>query len=133
MLARIIEIQHGGHGVYAQTVDVIFVQPEEGIGNQVILHFVPAVVVDQRAPVRMRALAWIGMLVKMGSVELRETVGVAREVRGSPVQKNAQVRLVAAIDEFHELRGCAEAAGGGVIADGLVTPGAVKRMLHDGK
>src|SRR5882724_813445 len=81
----------------------------------------------------MSALARIGMFVKMGAVKLRKAVSVARKMRGSPIEKDAKTGLVAAIDEFHELRGSAEAAGGGEVAERLVAPGAVERMLHDGE
>jgi len=60
-------------------------------------------------------------------------VGVAREVRGSPIEKDADAGLMAAVDEFLKIAGSAEAAGGSVVAESLVAPGAVEGMLHDGK
>src|SRR5882762_9568756 len=81
----------------------------------------------------MSALARVGVFEKMSAVELREAVSVAREVRGSPIEQDANAFLVAAVDKFLKIRGRAEAAGGGVIAEGLVAPGAVKGMLHDGE
>src|SRR6266487_1794140 len=30
-LARVVEIKHGGHGVHAETVDVVLVEPKEGV------------------------------------------------------------------------------------------------------
>ncbi len=32
-LAGVIKIKHGGDGIHAEAVDVVFVQPEEGVGN----------------------------------------------------------------------------------------------------
>ena len=81
-LARIIEVEHGSHGIHAQAVDVIFVQPEKRVREQKILHFVAAVVEDQRAPVGMRALARIGVLVEMRAVE--ESPGRARRAGNAP-------------------------------------------------
>src|SRR5579859_2580043 len=81
----------------------------------------------------MCALTWVGMLVEMGAIELGESVGVARKMCGRPVQKNANARLVASVDEFHEFGGRAVAAGGGEIANRLISPGTVKGMLHDGE
>src|SRR5258705_10142138 len=69
----------------------------------------------------------------MGAVEFGEAVRVARKMRGSPIEKDAEARVVAAIDKVHEIGGSAVAAGGGKIADGLVAPGAVEGMLHDGE
>ena len=31
--ARVIEIEHGSDGIYTETVDVIFVEPEERVGK----------------------------------------------------------------------------------------------------
>ena len=50
--AGIIEVQHRGHGIHAQAVDVILVDPEKRVRQQEILHFVAAVVEDERAPIR---------------------------------------------------------------------------------
>ena len=97
------------------------------------MNFVATVVIDERAPVGMSPLARIGMLVEMRPVELRKTVRVAREMRGSPIEKNAEAGLMAAVDKFHEISGSAEAASSREIAERLVAPGTVVRMLHDGE
>src|SRR5882762_8818730 len=81
----------------------------------------------------MRALAGVGVFVEMGAVELGEPVRVARKMRWSPVEKDSQASVVAAIDKVHEISGGAVAAGGSEVADGLVAPGAVEGMLHDGE
>ena len=111
----------------------IFVEPEEGVGDEEVLNFVAAVVVDQRAPVGMRALPRIFMFVEMRAVEEGEAVSVARKVRRSPIEEDAEAGLVAAINKFHEVCGRAESAGGGEIAKGLIAPRTVVGMLHDGE
>src|SRR6266849_3210280 len=131
--ARIIEIDHGGDGVHAEAVDVVLVEPEEGVGDEIVLNLIAAVVVDQRSPVGMRALAGVGVLVEMGAIELGEAVGVAGEVGGSPIQENADAGTVTTVDEFHQFGGRAVAAGGGEVAKGLVAPGAIVGVLHAGK
>ena len=127
---RIIEVQHGRHGIHAQTVDVILVDPEECIGDQEILDFVAAVVEDQGAPVRMTALARVGMLVQMRAVELGQAVRVTREVRGSPIQNHADACLVKPVHEIHEVFRSAEPAGGRKISQSLISPGTVEGMFH---
>ena len=97
------------------------------------MDFVAAVVVDERAPIGMRALARVGVFVEMRAVELREAVRVAREMRGRPIENDAEAGLMAAVDKFHEIGGRAVAAGGGEVAERLVAPGAVEGMLHDGE
>src|SRR3989442_1788475 len=81
----------------------------------------------------MRTLSRVGVFVEMRAVELCKAVSVAREMRGSPIENDADAGLVAAVDEFHELSGRAVAAGGGEIAESLGAPGPVVGMLHDGK
>ena len=51
-LARVVEVQHRRHGVHAKAVDVERLEPVERVGQQEVADFVPAVVEDQRAPVR---------------------------------------------------------------------------------
>jgi hypothetical protein len=111
-LARVIEIEHGGHRIHAQAVDVILLQPEQRVGNQERAHFVAAVVEDQRAPVAMLALARVGVLVERGAVEKRQAVRVFGEMRGHPIDNHADAGLVAGVDEVHEIVGRAEAEVG---------------------
>src|SRR6267143_4148203 len=131
--ARVVEVEHGGDSVYAKAVDVVFVEPEERVGDEIVLDFVAAVIVDERAPVGVRALPGVGVFVEMGAVELGEAVSIAGGVRGCPVENDAEAGLVTAVDKFHEFSRCAEAAGGGKVAERLVAPGAVVGMLHDGE
>src|SRR6266496_2412736 len=102
-LARVVEIKHGGAGVHAETVNVVLVEPKEGVRNQIVLDFVAAVIVNEGAPVGMRALSRVGVFVEMRAIELGEAVSVAREMRGSPIENDADAGLVAAVNEFHEL------------------------------
>ncbi len=69
-LARIIEVKHRGDGVHAQAVNVKTLAPEERVGDEKIGNFVPAIIEDQRAPILMRALARVFVLVKRRAVEL---------------------------------------------------------------
>ena len=52
LLAAVVEVQHRGDGIDAQAVDVVLVQPEQGVGNEEVADFVPAVVEDQACPSR---------------------------------------------------------------------------------
>src|SRR5262245_57757002 len=56
---------------------------------------------------------------------------VARKVRRHPVDDDAESGLVTAIDEAHEVMRRAEACGRRVVADDLVAPRLVERMLGD--
>ncbi len=81
----------------------------------------------------MEALARIGVLEEVGAVEEGEAVVVHREVGGDPVEDDADPFLVQVVDEEHQILRRAEAAGGGEVAERLVAPGAVVRVLHDGE
>src|ERR1700731_3806853 len=132
-LSGVIQINHGSHSVHAQSVDVIFVQPEQGVGDQIIADFIAAVVIDESAPIELCALPRVRVLEEVSSIKLRQAVGVPREMGGSPVEDDSYSGVVTTIDEIHEVCGRPVAAGGGVIAEGLVAPGAIEGMLHDRK
>ncbi len=81
----------------------------------------------------MLALARVGVFEQGGPVEGGQAVAVAREVGRHPVEQDADTSLVQHVDEDAEIVGRAEAAGGRVVAHGLVTPGCVERMLAHGQ
>ena len=71
VLAAVVEVQHRGHRVDADSVDVVLVQPEQGVGDQEIADLVAAVVEDHACPSRVLALARIGVFVQGRAVESR--------------------------------------------------------------
>ena len=73
-LAAVVEVQHRGDGIDAQAVDVVLVEPEQGVGEQEVADLVAAVVEDHRAPVGMLALARVGVLVERRAVEAAQAV-----------------------------------------------------------
>ena len=77
LLARVVEVEHRGHGVDAQAVDVVLASQKSALDEQEVAHLVAAVVEDQRAPVRVLAAARVGVLVERGAVE----AGAARSRR----------------------------------------------------
>ena len=127
--AGVVEVQHAGHGIHAQAVDVIHIGQEHGVGEQEGPDFVAAVVENQRAPVLVLALARIGMLVDVRAVKVRQPVPVLRKMRGHPVENDADPLLVAAVHEVLEIVRGPVTGGDGVIPDGLVAPRPVERML----
>ncbi len=73
------------------------------------------------------------MLVKGGAVEPGQPVGVLGEVARHPIDDHPDARLVAPVDEVHEVVRRAEAGGGSEVADHLVAPAPAERVLHDGQ
>src|SRR5690348_2801488 len=79
----------------------------------------------------MRSLARIFVLVKVRSVEKRQPVRVSWKMRGRPVEDHADSRLMATIHEIHKVARRSEATRHREIADRLVAPRTIERMLHD--
>ena len=133
VLAVVVQIQHAGHGVYAQAVDVIFVHPEHGAGDQEAFNFLHAVVEDHGAPLFVFAAAGVGVLVAWGAVEHVQAVTVLRKMGRNPIQNDADACLVELVHKGHEVLWGAIAAGGGKIARDLIAPAAIERILGDGQ
>ena len=130
VVLAIVQVQHGGHRIHTDSVGVILVRPEQGVGDQEIGNARPAVVVNQRAPVGVRALARVLMLIHAGPVKTSHTVGIPREMGRNPVQNHADPLAVHIVHEIHKIIRSAVTAGGRVIAGHLIAPGGVQRMLH---
>lgn len=111
---------------------MVFFKPEKGVCDQEIFDLVTAVVKNERAPVGVCALARVGVFVEGGSVKCGQAVGVGGKVRGNPVEEDADVVVVAVVDEILKIFRCAIAAGGGEIAGDLVAPGFVEGVFHHG-
>ena len=133
LLARVIEIQHRSHGIHAQSIDMIFVEPEHGARHQKTAHLAAPVVEDESFPIGMKALPRVGMFEQMRPVEEGQSVAVGREVRRHPVENHRNPVLVQVVDQIHEILRRAVARRGREIPCRLISPGAVERMLHDGE
>ncbi len=129
--ARVVEIKHRGHRIHAQTVDVIHLEPKERVRDQEIANFVATVVEDLRAPFHVLASARVGMLIQVRTVELREAVRVAREMRWNPVHEHANARLMEAIHEPHEIVRRSVSSGRREVPEHLIAPRPIERMLGD--
>ena len=103
LLARIVQIQHRGHRIHAQPVDVIFLEPEQRRGNQEAAHLVAAEIENGRIPFRMKALPRIRVLVQMRAVEIRQPMLIRGKVRRHPVEYHADALLMQVIDEVHQV------------------------------
>jgi len=88
--AAVVEIDHRGDRIDAQPVDAVALHPEQRVGHEEVRHFDAAVVVDQRAPVEMAALHWVGVLIKGGAVEPPKPVRIVGEMAGHPIEQYAE-------------------------------------------
>ena len=133
LLAVVIQIQHGGHGIHAQTIDVVLLQPVQGAGDQEALHLAAAEVEHHGAPLLVLAALGVGVLVAGFSVKVVQAEAILREVGGHPVHDDTDAGLMHLVHKGHEVLGGAVAAGGGKIARDLVAPAAVEGILHHGQ
>ena len=127
--ARVVEVEHRGHRIHPQPIDMILVEPEKRVGDEEIPHLVASVVENIRPPIAMLPLPRIGVFVKVRTVEIGQPVRILREVGRHPVKNDSDSRLVAMIDEVAELIRITEPAGRRVIPRHLVAPGPVVGML----
>ena len=123
-----VHIEHGAHAVHAQAICMVLVKPVEGIGDEEGPDLAFAEVELVGAPVRMLLL-----LVELVAHEVAEAMGILAEAARHPVEDDTDARLVAGVDEVHELLGRSIAGGRRIVARDLVAPGAIERMLHDRK
>src|ERR1700749_980244 len=89
LIAAVVEIEHRGHCVNTQAVNVALAQPEEGVGDEKVANLVASVVEDEGAPVGVLAEARVCVLVERRAVEATQSPSVFREVRRNPVHDDA--------------------------------------------
>ena len=132
-ILSIIQIQHGSHGIHADSIRVILIRPEQSVGNQEIGNSRTAVIIDQSPPMGMGALSWIFMLIYACPVKISQPKAVSREVGRNPVENHADPLSVHIIHEIHKIIRRTVPAGGCIIPGNLIAPGSVQRMLHNRK
>src|SRR5258705_7574289 len=84
-LARVVEVQHGRDSIHAQSVNMVFVEPKQGISNEEVFHLIAAIIKDERAPVHVLAKTRVFMFVETGAVIARKTVGILGKMTRHPV------------------------------------------------
>ena len=130
-LAAVVEVDHRRHGIHAQAVDVVLLEPVQRVGDQEVADLAATEVEDEGAPVGVLAARGVRVLVERRAVEARQREGVLREVRRHPVDDHADARLVQLVDEVAEAVGVAEPRRGREVGRDLVAPRAAVRVLHD--
>ena len=126
----VVEIQHGGHGVHPEAVDVELLQEVPGGGEEEADDLSPSQVEGPGAPAGMLLLIGVAVLIAGAAVEIDEAVGVLAEVGGHPVQQHGDAPAVQVIHEPAEILRRAEAGGGGKVAGALVAPGLIQGVLR---
>jgi hypothetical protein len=131
ILPGVIEIEHGGHGIDPKTVSVIPLQPEESAADEKTPYFAFSEIENVTVPVWVESLARIRVFEEVCSIEKSQAVSVHGKMGGNPVQNDADSLLVESVHQGHEILGSTESARRSKIADALISPGSVERVLHD--
>ena len=127
----VVEVEHGCHRIHPNAIDVVLIEPEEGVGHQEVANFVTSVVKNQGAPFFVFPFARVGVFVEVRAVKEGQTVTVFGEVTGNPVDNHPNAFLVAEIDKVHQILGLAVAGGGGIVPGDLISPRPVKGVFGD--
>ena len=98
------------------------VKPKDEIGNEEVSYLIPAVVEDQRPPFLVLANSWVGMFVKVATIEESKPMTVFGEVARHPIDDHPDALGVAAIHKGAKFVGSAVAACGCIPASDLVSP-----------
>ena len=101
---------------------MVYIFPEQCIGNQEIRYLRTSVIVNQRTPVRMRALARIEMLVQAGAIKCAQSERIARKMSRYPVQNDTNPLLMHIVHEIHKILRCAIPGGRCIVAGHLIPP-----------
>ena len=128
----VIEIEHRSQSIYAQGVDMIFLEPVDGVGNQKTLYFLAPDIKAARTPTLVLDAVPALVFVKGLSVKFIKTVSILCKVRGHPIENNAYTRLVHCIHKRHKILWRAVTCGRRVISAHLISPRAIEGMLADG-
>ena len=128
----IVEIEHRRHGVHADAVNVEALEPVAGVRDQERAHLGLAVVKNARRPVGMLVHRRVGQLIAARPVKLIQAVFILREVRGHPVEDDADVLPVALVHKVHQLPRRAVAVCRREVARHLIAPRRVVGVLHNG-
>ena len=120
-LAEVV-VDDAADRVHTDAVGVEDVQPEAGVAQKVAAHLAARVVKEHRAPLGDLAPAGIGVVVQIRAVKAEQPHFITGKMRGHPVQNHADARLVAPVDERHQLQWRTVARRGGVEARHLITP-----------
>ena len=131
VLPAVVQVEHVGDGVDAQTVDVVLFEPEHSVGDEEALHFRPAVVEVRRAPLPVLGALLVVRFVERHAVEVAKPLLVLAEVAGHPVHDDGDAVRVRRVDEVTEVIRLTVAARDRVVPRRLIAPRSVKRMLAE--
>lgn len=97
LFAAVVAVDHRGHRIDTQRINPKTLHPVQGVAHQIITDFTTTIVVDQRIPVLVIALARVAVLIEVGAVKLREAKFIGREMARHPVENDVRPAAWAAL------------------------------------
>ncbi len=129
--AVIVVIKHGSDCIHAQRVDMEFVDPIEGVGDQERADFRLAVVEGHRAPNREFRTKRVAVFIKAGAVKIPQRPFIFAEMGGDPVKDDPDPGLMHFVDKIAEIIRRPVAGSRGIITGHLIAPGKVEGIFAD--
>ena len=130
LISAIVQIQHGIHIIHTQTVSMVNLSPEAGIGDQEILNHRASVIIEQCSPERMNGLCRILFLIKRCSVKFLQTGGITRELCRCPVQDHTDPRLMQLIYQLLKIRHASKSGSRCIICICRITTCNIIQVFH---
>ena len=106
-----------------------FLNPEQGIGNEEILHLIFPIVEHLGSPIRVLSLSGVCVFISRHSVKFCQSMGIFWEMCRHPVQNDTDFMFMHIIHEIAEIFRRSVTGGRRIISGNLVSPGTVKGVL----
>ena len=107
-------------------------QPIQGVGDQEVAHLAATEVEHVGAPIGVLSAQRVRVLVQGRAIKARQREVILREVRGNPVQDDADTRAVEGINQVAEVIRRPVARRWSKVGGHLVAPRAAEGMLGQG-
>ena len=95
------------------------------------LYLVAAVIEDTSCPSPDESLSGIRVFIEVRPVKIPRPCSSLGKWEGTQSRITPMPCWCKIVDQVHEVLGCPVTAGGGEVPDCLISPGAVKWVLHD--
>ena len=129
ILFSIIEIQHRCHRIHPKSIHMELFNPEQGIRNQEVPHFIFPIIKNLCSPIRMFSLSWICVFISRSPIEIRQSMSIPREMCRNPIQNYANLILMKMIDHPCKVFWSSISRCRCIISRHLIAPGSIKWML----
>ena len=133
LLQPVVPIEHAGHAVETEAVQLILLHPELAVAQQEIPRLVFAVVETAGIPGRMMALRTVVEIQVLPAIEVAQSLGLVLDhMAVDQVHDHRDAQPVGRIDQGLEFLGRAETGTQGIEIRYLIAEGTVVRMLLQG-